>query len=372
MDSLTPASETAKEVGLRYVHDDLPGITRRPCADGFSYFSPKGEQISDEKTLQRIRSLAIPPAYWDVWICPYEDGHLQATGKDARGRKQYRYHPRFREVRDESKFAKMVDFAQSLPTIHARLDRDLAKKGLPREKVLAAVVELLEKSFIRVGNEEYAKQNKSYGLTTLRTRHVHIEGAEIAFNFMGKSKVKHRITLRDRKLANVVKKIQELPGQELFHYLDPEGNPHTVNSHDVNAYLHEISDHPFTAKDFRTWAGTVLALVHLAGAPPEGTKKQQKALLNSAIKEVAKQLGNTPSVCRKCYIHPTIVEDYTTGILHRFLSERGESDGLEAEASAIHSAEDIVIELLKTCDSVKIEQAPRHVARKPVRNRRVA
>ncbi len=329
-----------------YTSDQMPGIKRKRSGEGFEYYGPDGSKLEDEETLQRVRSLAVPPAYEDVWICPLENGHMQATGKDARGRKQYRYHSKFREIRDESKFDRMAEFGRTLPEIHARLDRDLAKRGLPREKVLAAVVMLLEKSFIRVGNEEYAKENKSYGLTTLRNRHVQVEGSDIKFSFLGKSKVKHQITLHDRKLARVVAKIQDLPGQELFQYLDEDGARCTVTSNDVNGYLKEISGHDFTAKDFRTWAGTVLALTQLLGAEPAETKKKAKATVTGAIKVVAEQLGNTPAVCRKCYIHPVVLETYATGSLTEFMLQKPPADP-QAVAEVVECAEDAVIQLLQ-------------------------
>ncbi|MGV3618426.1 MAG: DNA topoisomerase IB [Fimbriimonas sp.] len=316
--------QAAEEAGLVYVSDAIPGITRHPIDDGFEYRDSKGRPVTKEKELSRIRSLAIPPAYTDVWICPFPDGHLQATGKDARGRKQYRYHPRFREVRDESKFDRMAEFCDALPQIHERLAKDLAKRGLPREKVLAAIVTLLEKSLIRVGNAEYAKENKSYGLTTLRNRHVQVEGADVRFKFLGKSKIKHDITLHDRRLARVVGKLQELPGQELFQYLDDDGHRHVVTSNDVNAYLRQISGHDFTAKDFRTWAGTVLAVTELAAMEHPETKRATKAAVTQAVRAVARQLGNTPAVCRKCYVHPAVFEAFTTGTLRRYVKERDE------------------------------------------------
>ncbi|HVF11272.1 MAG TPA: hypothetical protein VNA16_10735 [Abditibacteriaceae bacterium] len=260
---ITDPIESAKAAGLRYVHDDRPGIRRKRAGKGFSYIDLDGQTIRDEKTLARIKSLAIPPAWKDVWICPSPNGHLQATGIDERGRKQYRYHPRWREVRDETKYTRMILFAGALPKIRERTAQDLAKPGLPREKVLAALVNLLEKTLIRVGNEEYANENKSYGLTTMRNRHVGVEGSTLHFQFRGKSGVYHRIDVQDRRLAKIIERLQDLPGQELFQYLDDEGQPQSVGSAEVNAYLKEISGEEFTAKDFRTWAGTVLASLAL-------------------------------------------------------------------------------------------------------------
>jgi DNA topoisomerase-1 len=339
-----PVQEAAEEAGLIYVTDSMPGITRKRVGEDFAYYGPDGKKIKDKPTLERIRSLAIPPAYEDVWVCPLADGHLQATGKDARGRKQYRYHPRFREVRDQSKYSRMVDFGKALPKIHERIDRDLSLKGFPREKVLATIVYLLEKSLIRVGNEEYAKENKSYGLTTMKNRHVKVEGQDIKFSFMGKSHVKHKITLHDRKLARVVAKLQELPGQELFQYLDHDGNRHVVTSADVNAYLKEVAEAPFTAKDFRTWAGTVLALTELAGTEPATTKKEERSAVNGVLKVVAKQLGNTPAVCRKCYVHPAVLSAYTRGTLREYLANK---EGEPAVQEVVECAEDAVLKLLE-------------------------
>jgi DNA topoisomerase-1 len=345
--------EAAAEAGLIHVSDTLPGIARTRTLDGFEYIGTDGKKISDNATLQRICSLAIPPAYENVWISPLENGHIQATARDARGRKQYRYHNRFREVRDESKFSRMIEFAESLHALDERLDRDLGLIGVPREKVLAAVVELLEKSFIRVGNDRYRKQNDSYGLTTLRNRHVHIEGSEIRFSFLGKSKIQHRITLTDKKLARVVKTLQDLPGQELFQFVDHEGKQHSISSHDVNAYLHEITGKHFTAKDFRTWAGTVLALTELIGADPPDTVKVAKGIVTNAIKMVAKQLGNTPCVCRKCYIHPAVLDAYATGALKAFLADHSSSK--DGEAS--RCAEDLLVDLLKRHGAHELRKA---------------
>lgn len=321
--SLPAVEEAVEQAGLVYVSDtNMRGITRRSVEGGFEYVWPNGKTVADERTLGRIRALAIPPAYERVWICPLDNGHLQATGIDARGRKQYRYHPRFREVRDAAKFDKMSTFAEALPQIHERLDHDLSLRGLPRDKVLATVVHLLEKSLIRVGNEEYAKENKSYGLTTLRNRHVKVEGSDVHFRFLGKSKVRHEITLHDRRLARVVQRLQELPGQELFQYVDGEGNTHSISSNDVNAYLREASGGEFTAKDFRTWAGTVLALTELAEIEEPKTKRETKAAVMQAIRAVSKQLGNTPAVCRKCYVHPVVIDAFTTGRLKEHLAQR--------------------------------------------------
>jgi len=313
----------AVQSGLIYTTDAHAGIRRVKQAEGFSYVLPNGKPVTDEKTLARIRSLAIPPAYEDVWICRSPKGHLQATGRDARGRKQYRYHPLFRESQDGGKFERLAAFAKALPRIHERIDEDLRRHGLPREKVLAVVVHLLERSFIRVGNEEYARTNRSYGLTTLLSRHVKIEGSDVRFRFLGKSKVQHDVALHDRRLARIVGKLQGLPGQVLFQYLDEHGETHSVNSTDVNAYLREVAGGKFTAKDFRTWAGTVLAIGELVTYDPPKTKREFKGATATAIKTVAEQLRNTPAVCRKCYIHPAVLEAYEAGTLRRYLRAEG-------------------------------------------------
>lgn len=318
--TLAPA-EAAEEAGLVYVTDKLPGIRRERKGESFRYFHANGKPVQDEKSLERIRSLAIPPAYEKVWICPDPNGHLQAIGYDARGRKQYRYHPRFREVREENKFGKMLEFAEALPRIRERVDADLRKRGLPREKVLACVVYLLEKSLIRVGNDEYAKSNKHYGLTTMRNRHAEVEGGSIRFKFVGKSGIKHQVEIHDRRLARVVKGVQDLPGQELFNYMDDEGRVRDVTSQDVNAYIREVGGAEFTAKDFRTWSATVLALTELAAHEPPETKQATKAVVMKVMKTVAAVLGNTPSVCRKSYVHPLVVSAYERGRLGALFQE---------------------------------------------------
>ena len=308
--------ESARAAGLRYVNGGLPGLGRRRKGKRtFTYFDADGRAITDADVIARIRSLVIPPAWQDVWICPFENGHLQATGTDARGRKQYRYHARFRQVRDRSKYAHIIDFAQALPAIRRRVEADLSLAGLPRGKVLAAVVRLLEATHIRVGNEEYAKENHSYGLTTLLQRHVDVAGAHIHFHFRGKSHVKHDIDLDDARLAEIVRQCHELPGQELFQFLDEAGDWHDINSADVNGYLHEIAGEEFTAKDFRTWAGTVLAATALCGLANFTTQAQAKKNIVKAVESVAHKLGNTKAVCRKCYVHPAVFEGYLDGQL---------------------------------------------------------
>ncbi len=308
--------------GLLYVSDESPGITRRRAGRTFVYVDAKGQAVLDPETLGRIRSLAIPPAWTNVWICPSPRGHVQATGRDAKGRKQYRYHPRWRLVRDETKYGRMVAFARALPQIRARVERDLARPGLSREKVLALVVRLLEVTLIRVGNEEYTRQNSSFGLTTLRDRHVAVQGGRAEFRFRGKSGKAHTIALSDVRLARLIKRCQDLPGQVLFQYLDEDGERRVVRSEDVNAYLREVAGEDFTAKDFRTWAGTVLAAWMLEEVEPFETKKQAKHNVVRAIERVAERLGNTPAVCRKCYVHPAVVDSYMEGSLIRTLQER--------------------------------------------------
>jgi DNA topoisomerase-1 len=332
----------ARAAHLHYVSDSKPGITRVKDGDGFAYRSPDGTAVTDAATLERIRHLAIPPAYTAVWICRDPLGHLQAVGRDARGRKQYRYHPRWREVRDEAKYGKMLVFGRVLPRIRAQVRHDLARHGLPREKVLAAIVALLEKTMIRIGNEEYAKENKSYGLTTLRRRHVRVEGGHLAFDFRGKHGIAHHIALDDRRLARVVDRCQHLPGQDLFHYLGEDGQPHHVTSDDVNRYLHEASGgEDITAKDFRTWAATNLAAVALAELERFDSQAKAKKAVVATVEQVAKKLGNTPAICRKCYIHPAVFEGYLDGSLVEGLSRRAEEvladggEGLTAEEIAV-------------------------------------
>jgi DNA topoisomerase-1 len=311
----------------------------------FRYFAPDGKPIRDAATLARIKSIVIPPAWTDVWICPAPNGHLQATGRDARGRKQSRYHPRWRQTRDEAKYGHILDFATALPGIRERVAHDLTLPGLPREKVLATVVRLMETTFIRIGNEEYARTNGSFGLTTLRRRHVSVRGSKIVFNFKGKSGVQHSIDVSDRRLARIVATCRDIPGYELFEYLDDDGNPHSIDSSDVNAYLDSLTppDSHFTAKDFRTWAGTVLACALLRDfsntdvATPSQTAIKKNVV--EAIKSVAARLGNTPSVCRKCYVHPTVLDTYLSGqmstTLKRLPKTRPVPHGLQPEEHAL-------------------------------------
>ena len=314
--------ESARKAGLRYMTDDRPGIRRLKARGSFRYVLPDGTALTDRAEIARIKSLAIPPAYTDVWIAPIRNAHVQATGRDARGRKQYRYHKRWREVRDENKFDRMVAFAKALPRIRAAVKRDLAKQGLPREKVLATVVSLLEATMIRVGNEEYARDNDSYGLTTLQEKHVTVRGAAITFAFRGKSGIEHAVTVRDKRLAKIVRSCQDIPGHELFNYIDENSEPAAIDSSDVNAYIREIAGDDFSAKDFRTWEATMACALELAAVHVE-TPKETKSAVVEAIKAVAKRLGNTPAVCKKAYILPAIIDEFVaTGKLEKLATER--------------------------------------------------
>jgi DNA topoisomerase-1 len=325
----------AAAAGLRYVNDGEPGIRREPAEDGFRYSAPDGAEIADEGELKRIKSLGIPPAWSDVWICADAEGHLQATGRDARGRKQYRYHPRWREVRDETKYERLSAFGRALPALRERVDADLARPDLPREKVVAAVVRLLERTHIRVGNPEYARDNKSYGLTTMRDQHVKVESGKIRFAFKGKSGVRHAISLSDRRLAKIVQRCRDLPGQQLFQYLDDDGERLALSSSDVNAYLREVTGQPFTAKDFRTWAGSVHAMSLLRQAPPEERLRDAKRQVNAAVEQVAERLGNTPAVCRRCYVHPAVIETYLEGSLADRAADPPPIPGLDPDEEAL-------------------------------------
>jgi len=329
-------AEAAGAAQLRYVSDGTPGLRRVRHGAGFRYLATNGSSIHDLVTLRRIRSLAVPPAWTQVWICPIPHGHIQAAGRDARGRKQYRYHPRWREVRDQTKYARLIDFGKALPRIRERVEQDLARPGLPREKVLAAVVRLLETTLIRVGNEEYARQNHSYGLTTLRSQHVTVEGTRLRFEFRGKGGKHHVVGITDRRLARVVRRCQELPGHELFQYLDDEGKRQSIDSADVNAYLKEIGGDDFTAKDFRTWGGTVLAAFALAAQAASREDSNLKRQVSEAIREVARRLGNTAAICRKCYIHPEVIAAHTEQPLATALSRgAAPADRLSPEEFAV-------------------------------------
>jgi DNA topoisomerase I len=326
---------SARVAGLRYVDDRLPGFRRRRTGKkiqqarrwifDFVIENANGRPTRDQATLERIRKLAIPPAWEDVWICPNADGHLQATGRDARGRKQYRYHPHWRDERDGTKFARLVELGRALPALRRRIAADLRLPGLPQRKVLATVVWLLQTTFIRVGNEEYARSNKSFGLTTLKDRHVDVRLSEVRFHFRGKSGVYHQKSVQDPSIARIVRRCRDLPGQELFQYLDDDGDPASINSADVNEYIREAAGQDFTAKDFRTWAGTMLAAVALRQVAGARNGRPTNRLVVSVIKRVAEQLGNTPSVCRKSYIHPYVIAAYLDGTLGSSPASRGDS-----------------------------------------------
>ena len=321
------AAASARAAGLRYTSDRQPGIRRTKHGSTFRYFDANGRRVTNPDELGRIRSLVIPPAWQDVWICAEPRGHLQATGRDARGRKQYRYHPKWRQVRDETKYDRMIGFAQALPKIRRHTTRDTKRSGVPREKVLATVVQLLEKTLIRVGNDEYAKQNRSFGLTTLRDGHVDVRGGSVRFSFRGKSGIEHEIDLQDRRLAKIVKACRDLPGYDLFQYVDERGNRCTIGSADVNAYLKAITGEDYTSKDFRTWAGTVLAATMLREIGAFTSPTEGKRNIVRAVESVAKKLGNTKAVCRKCYIHPAIFDAYVDGSMTRTVLQRARRAG---------------------------------------------
>jgi DNA topoisomerase I len=344
--SITPQN-TAEIAGLKYVSDNKPGIIRKKRGKGFIYFNGKGEQVKNEQVLNRIKSLVIPPAWTDVWITTSPNGHIQATGRDARGRKQYIYHPEWDTIRNQTKFSRMIGFGKILPVIRKRIDEDLGLRGLPREKVLAVILSLLDKTYIRVGNEEYAKSNKSFGLTTLRNKHISIEGSRVRFLFKGKSGKIWQVQLKDRRIARLIKQCQELPGQEVFSYIDEEGNQQTVDSGDVNSYLKEISGEDFTAKDFRTWNGTVIAAIELYNLGPSLGVKEEKRKIALAVKKVSTELINTPSICRKYYIHPDILTSYADRTLLKvmdkyFRRNHTPSNGLNPEEKG-------VLEILENC-----------------------
>lgn len=334
--------EAAEEAGLRYVSDEQPGYTRKAKGDNFEYFDADGKPIRDEPRLLRIKRLAIPPAWTDVWVCPSPNCHIQATGRDARRRKQYVYHERWREMRDENKYERILSFAEALPKIRRRVSKDLSLPGLPRNKVLATIVQLLEGSFIRVGNEEYARENKSFGLTTMQDRHVDVKGSRMRFRFRGKSGIKHDVDVTDRRIARIILKLQDLPGQELFQYVDENDEVRSISSQDVNEYLREISGQDFSAKDFRTWAGTVLAAIALNAAGEFETKKEAKANVKNAIGTVAKILRNTPAICRKCYIHPAVLESYLGGSAIDGMNRASDKDNVDLRRS-----ETAVLEFLR-------------------------
>ncbi len=340
------SEEAAQDAGLRYVTDERPGISREQNGDEWIYRKRDGSRITNQRTIDRINAIVIPPAWTDVWICTDPRGHIQATGRDDRGRKQYRYHPRWRAVRDEAKFDRMLEFGEVLPTIRKQVDHDLARQGLPREKVLATVVRLLETSLIRVGSEEYVRENKSYGLTTFRNRHAQVEGSSIHFAFRGKSGIKHAIDVRDRKLANIVKRMRDLPGYHLFQYIDNDGSLQEVDAEDVNDYLRQIAGNGFSAKDFRTWAGTVMCAVMLRDCCGWESESEAKKHVVEAVKSVASSLGNTPAVCRKSYIHPVIIESYYDDPALNAVWNRTE-EAIVAEHGSLAPDEAAVLQLLR-------------------------
>jgi DNA topoisomerase-1 len=344
-DELRPPTEkSAREAGLRYVNGDTPGITRKRWGRGFTYLDPRGNHITDETDRQHLNELAIPPAWTEVWICPDDNCHILATGRDDRGRKQYIYHPKWREVRDESKFYRMIAFGEALPGLRARVEQDLALPDLPREKVLAAVIKLLDTTLIRVGNREYASRNDHYGLTTLRDRHVEISGTKIRFDFMGKSGKEIVVEIADKRLARIVKACRDVPGQHLFQYLDEEENRHAIDSGDANDYLREITGADFTAKDFRTWGGTVFAIATLREFEPFEEDAVARKNVIEAVDAVAEQLGNTRAVCREYYIHPGVLECYENGTMIEYLEEDVE------EVEGLHPEECEMLALLRTLD----------------------
>jgi DNA topoisomerase-1 len=335
--------EAAEAASLRYLTDRVPGLRRYRAGRGFRYVAPDGSPVRDFATRHRIRTLAVPPAWTDVWICPTAAGHIQAIGRDARGRKQYRYHARWRETRDATKYARLALFAERLPAIRRRVAQDLGRPGLPREKVLATIVSLLETSLIRVGNVEYAETNGSFGLTTLRTRHVRVEGSKLRFGFRGKGGKHHVVNVSDRRLARIVRRCQDLPGHELFQYVDDDGNRQTIGSDDVNAYLREVAGDEFTAKDFRTWAGSVLALRALRGRAFTSMVEARRNL-TGAVETVATRLGNTPAICRKCYVHPAVVDAYVDRVLPRSVNRIGRS---RASAARLQGDEQALLAILQ-------------------------
>ena len=353
-ENIVDARDAAEGAGLSYVNDQAAGFTRRKSGKGWSYRDTAGVRITDRAVVDRINRIGIPPAYTDVWICAADKGHIQATGRDAKGRKQYRYHERFREVRDSTKYEHMLTFAKVLPGIRERIDADMGRRGLPREKVLATVVHLLETTMIRVGNADYAKQNASYGLTTLNDRHVKVEQGALRFRFKGKSGKEWNLKLADRRVARIVKQSQDLPGQHLFQYLDDDGQQREVTSHDVNDYLREISGSDITAKDFRTWTGTVLAALALAEFEKYDTAAAAKKNVRTAIEAVAAKLGNTPAVCRKCYVHPEVIDSYLSDALVLKIEQQVERE--LQDVASLRPEEALVLAFLQRRLADKLEE----------------
>lgn len=345
-DKTAEVAASIAEEGLRYVSDTSPGYRRKRTGTSFSYFDKDGARITNKDIVRRIKAIGIPPAYDAVWICPSPNGHIQATGLDARGRKQYRYHAKWRELRDQNKYEHIMKFAAVLPLLRRRVAADMKRQGLAREKVLATVVSLLEKTLIRVGNAEYASLNKSYGLTTMRRKHVAITGDTLRFEFTGKSGKHWKLKVEDKRIAAILKRCADIPGHELFKYLDDDGKPHTVDSGDVNAYIKEIAAQDFTAKDFRTWAGTVLAALALSEFEKYDNQTQAKRNVVAAIEEVAKQLGNTPAICRKCYIHPEVLSAYMSGDLVKMI-EGTIADKFKRQYARLSADEVMVLAFLR-------------------------
>ena len=345
-DKTAEVAASIAEEGLRYVSDTSPGYRRKRSGTSFSYFDKDGARITNKDIVRRIKSIGIPPAYESVWICPSPNGHIQATGLDARGRKQYRYHPKWRELRDQNKYEHIMKFAAILPLLRRRVAADMKRQGLAREKILATVVSLLEKTLIRVGNAEYASHNKSYGLTTMRRKHVAISGDTLRFEFTGKSGKQWKLKVADKRIAAILKRCADIPGHELFKYLDDDGKPHTVDSGDVNAYIKELTAQDFTAKDFRTWAGTVLAALALSEFEKYDNQTQAKRNVVAAIEDVAKQLGNTPAICRKCYIHPEVLSAYMSGDLVKMI-EGKIADKFKRQYARLSADEVMVLAFLR-------------------------
>jgi len=355
-----PPEQTAADAQCRYVDDASPGIRRHRSGKGHRYVSPLGATVRDPNVLARIRSLVIPPAWTDVWICPQANGHIQATGRDARGRKQYRYHPRFRALRDETKYGRMLAFACVLPRIRDQVDAHLGRPGLGRERILATVVRLLESTLIRIGNEEYARDNGSFGLTTLRTRHVDVDGSTVSFRFRGKSGKVHTVDVRDRRISRVVARCHDLPGEQLFQYVDDEGESRSIESADVNAYIRETAAQEHTAKDFRTWAGTVLAAKALRELAPFESDTAAKRNVVAVVKDVAARLGNTPAVCRRCYVHPEVLTAYHEGALTMDAeAAKRMADALRDELPSLSSDERFTLALLRQRTAPREERTRR-------------
>jgi DNA topoisomerase-1 len=350
-----PAVEAAHDAGLVYVVDEAPGIRRKRSGRGFSYTGPGGRTISDKADLRRIKALAVPPAWTDVWICPSPRGHIQATGRDARGRKQYRYHRAWRRTRDQTKYERMAAFGEALPKIRKHVREHMSLAGLPREKILATVLRLIDLTYIRIGNTRYAKDNGSFGLTTMRNRHADVSGSTIRLEFRGKGGKMHTVDVIDQRLARIVKRCQEIPGQVLFQYVDESGDRKPIDSEDVNAYLRDCTDEDFTAKDFRTWAGTVLALRALRAVAPATSEREARSNINVAIESVASALGNTVAVCRACYVHPAIVAAYLDGSLATMRRRRAKKNGTEP-ADRLRPDEATLLAFLKA-----LPESPRSV-----------